>query len=178
MTHSLLSESKIVSICEDDKGRLWIGAENNHGVFRYDLITESFTHYTSDPQNPKSLYHNSIQYILSDSKGDVWITTAMGVLHRYDEESDSFEQYNLDPSHSGSIIKAKSEPFKSWSNELWATPHMFESTFNPGYLWVSSVSGLFRLDLTTHQLMFYNDEVGSSPRMKSNHPVKCILRWA
>ncbi|MBX2822036.1 MAG: hypothetical protein KTR29_20250, partial [Rhodothermaceae bacterium] len=164
---SILKDSWIVSIVEDKVGRLWIGTENNKGVFRYDPQTGSFTHYTHNAEDPKSLYHNSVHYILQDSRGDIWITTAKGVLHRFDEATESFERFNLDPAESGGILRAQTDNFESWTDAAWATLHLFEAKQNPGHLWISSTIGLFRLNLTSHQLNFYNDGASSMPRLKN-----------
>ena len=162
-------QSRAKTICEDRFGRLWIGTDevNPNGIFRYDPSTESFTHYVNQPGNYGSLYHNRVNDILEDSRGDIWVTTAGGVLHRYDAESDSFERYRLDPDNPNGFKDPLREDFEPVLDNVWGFG-LHEATSQPGFLWIgSSGYGLFRVGLITRDFTHYTDDENTYPRLSN-----------
>ena len=49
------------------------------GLNKLDLEKETFTHFQHDPNDPRSLSHNSIFSIFEDRSGVLWIGTRGGV---------------------------------------------------------------------------------------------------
>ncbi|MCP4213020.1 MAG: diguanylate cyclase, partial [bacterium] len=82
-----LSYDYVTALCMDREGALWIGTMGG-GVNRF--YKGSFTHYTSDngatPDNPKitasysGLPSNSIQALVDDGNGGVWVGTIKGLV--------------------------------------------------------------------------------------------------
>jgi len=70
-----LSQSSILSICQDSKGFLWFGTYE--GLNRYDGYT--FKVYKNDPENPFSLSKNVVEVIIEDHLGTLWIGTESGL---------------------------------------------------------------------------------------------------
>lgn len=79
----------LTTLFEDSKGRLWIGT-NTHGLFRYNLSTETMT--------SMNLYFNSssiaVYRIMEDTDGTLWITTSDG-LYQLDIENENVIRYGL-----------------------------------------------------------------------------------
>jgi ligand-binding sensor domain-containing protein/signal transduction histidine kinase/DNA-binding response OmpR family regulator len=66
---------KISAIDEDRWGNLWIGSISE-GLIRFNLTTGTFTTYTTG----EGLPHNQVRFIHKDGKGDLWVTTAAGIV--------------------------------------------------------------------------------------------------
>lgn len=66
-----LSHNHIKGIVEDDNGRLWLATEGG-GVNSYDPVTNQFTHFQSDPNNPASLGSDIVLTAFRDSQNNMW----------------------------------------------------------------------------------------------------------
>lgn len=82
-----LSQSSALCILQDDNYGLWIGTQD--GLNRFD--GKSFDVFTSE--DTQGLGGNFIHSMLSDSKGDLWIATGNGLVHR-SKKNDAFTTYN------------------------------------------------------------------------------------
>lgn len=87
-----------------DQGLLWIGTWGG-GLNRFDPVTEQFTRYRHDPDNPGSLRHNTVFSIYEDSRssGTLWIGTIGGGLNRFDSRTGQFSHYRHDPDNPNSL---------------------------------------------------------------------------
>ena len=85
--HSISNDR--VSIYEDEAGVLWIGTLGG-GLNRFDREKKQFTHYTEK----EGLPNNSTYGILSDSRGDLWISTNNG-LSKFNPQTETFRNYNV-----------------------------------------------------------------------------------
>ncbi len=77
---------------KDDK--YWMVSEK--GLFLTDLPPRDFEIFTDDPNNPKSLPHNTVSDILKTSSGDYWIAMLGGGIARIIKKENSFEFEPLD----------------------------------------------------------------------------------
>ncbi|MDN3588535.1 two-component regulator propeller domain-containing protein [Pedobacter aquatilis] len=77
-------------ITEDANGNIWAGTFND-GVIRFRLDSKDVKQYKNNPKISKSLTHNTINGILQDSKGNIWISTDGGGLNLYNPKEDNFE---------------------------------------------------------------------------------------
>ncbi|MFT4204295.1 MAG: two-component regulator propeller domain-containing protein [Chitinophagaceae bacterium] len=83
-----LSQSTVLSICQDARGFMWFGTRD--GLNRYDSY--HIKTYRSSPNNRWSISTDEYIYALfSDRKGNVWVGTRWG-LNRYVPERDGFEK--------------------------------------------------------------------------------------
>lgn len=82
-----LSQSSALCILQDENYGLWIGTQD--GLNRFD--GKSFEVFTSE--DTKGLGGNFIHSMLADSKGDLWIATGNGLVHR-NKKTDAFTTYN------------------------------------------------------------------------------------
>lgn len=93
-----LSQSSVLSICQDSKGFLWFGTYE--GLNRYDGYT--FKVYKNDPENPLSLSKNVAEVVIEDHLGILWIGTEDG-LNRFDREKERFAHYKNNPNDPNSL---------------------------------------------------------------------------
>lgn len=83
-----LSNNVISAICEVEDGILWIGT-NGGGLNRFDKSKNQFKHY----REKNGLANDVIWGILSDEKGNLWISTGNGIS-RFNIKTESFKNYN------------------------------------------------------------------------------------
>lgn len=74
-------------------GYIWIATAN--GLHRYDMQSRKIKAYFHDPNNPKSLSHNHINYITTGNYRDLWLTTQNGLSH-FDPDTETFENFFQD----------------------------------------------------------------------------------
>lgn len=91
----------VTAICEDPLGNLWIG--NQDGLVRQDAATGSIIHFFPDPQNPTSLPGDTIQTVLSESNGTLWVGTFRHGLARLAPGSTQFERFGHEPGQASGL---------------------------------------------------------------------------
>jgi len=72
-----LSSDYVTTIAEDNKGRLWIGTQNN-GLNLLVPGQHSFTHFLAD-KTSAGLVNNNVRKIMADRTGLLWIGTQEGL---------------------------------------------------------------------------------------------------
>lgn len=72
-----LTDSLILSVYEDSRHRLWIGA--NSGLFLFDRNKHVFYPFRHSDEDTGSLVNNAVKAIAEDKKGNIWIGTGGGV---------------------------------------------------------------------------------------------------
>ncbi len=72
-----LGNDLVVSLTEDDAGRIWIGTIN--GLSVYDVKQHKMRTFRNDPANPQSLSDNLIRAVYQSGDGALWIGTQSGL---------------------------------------------------------------------------------------------------
>ncbi len=176
-----LNHRRILSLCEDRRGDLWLGTDGG-GVYRRRKHTETFVHYPPQPGKPGGLTSGRIYCIYEDRQGDLWFGIEVGGLCRLTagkRGAEDFTRYFPDEGDPGSLPNASvnvlvedaegnlwmgtdgagicrfnrdKENFKGftveggppevlrWSSVLTIYPD------SEGLLWVGAYTGLTRLD--------------------------------
>lgn len=83
-----ISDNHVLSICEDSKGRLWVGTANA-GLNYFERDKNIFTKFSERHGLP----NNSINGILEDAEGNLWISTNNG-LSKFNPETGIFKNYD------------------------------------------------------------------------------------
>jgi len=83
----------VTALFKDRSGVLWIGVDQ--GLDRFDPVTQTFTHFRSNPNDPASLAGH-LEHITQDRDGMLWLATRNG-LDRLDPVSGRFTHYRHDP---------------------------------------------------------------------------------
>jgi ligand-binding sensor domain-containing protein/tRNA A-37 threonylcarbamoyl transferase component Bud32 len=84
-----LSSSTILAICEDRHEMLWIGTMGG-GLNKFDKKKGTVKHYLEKDGLPNA----SIQGILADEEGNLWMATNKGIS-KFDPENEIFKNYDV-----------------------------------------------------------------------------------
>ncbi|MCF8228588.1 MAG: hypothetical protein K9J24_06555, partial [Bacteroidales bacterium] len=87
------TSASVITIYKDSQGFIWLGAFD--GLYRYDRYR--FKLYTNHPSDPNSLSNNSINNILEDQDGNLWIGSMWYGLNKYNKTEDNFTRYFPNP---------------------------------------------------------------------------------
>lgn len=81
---------------------LWLSSED--GLFRYNLLTDQYRHYRSNPSDPRSLTQNFVTGLVQTRDGQMVVSTLKGV-NIYEPVTDDFTRVNSSSSgFRGSIL--------------------------------------------------------------------------
>ena len=188
-----LSIDNILSIEEDFTGTIWIGTAS--GIAIYDENNDSFI-----PFDPQRFRKQSIECIMNDSEGNIWIATGGKGLFRYDAQNSKVESY-MD------FMGLNSAYMDNWVNYIYqdSRNYVWFSTnnsglccFDPGTglfsnyttkdflpsntiysiiedsskdIWVSTDNGLSRLDMKKMRITNYSESEGLPNRQFTNNSV-------
>ena len=76
-----------------DEGNLWLAT--SAGISKFNIETETFTHYQHDPEDPKTLSDNNTREVMVGQSGEIWIGTRHGGLNKLAPDTGIF--YPLSP---------------------------------------------------------------------------------
>ncbi|WP_183559945.1 hybrid sensor histidine kinase/response regulator transcription factor [Mucilaginibacter sp. SP1R1] len=93
-----LTDNAILCAYTDSYNNTWLGTYAK-GLFLYNKTSESFTNFSHNPANGKSLGANDVRVIYQDSRKDLWIGTNGGGLSRLNSDHQTFSNYT--PANSG-----------------------------------------------------------------------------
>jgi signal transduction histidine kinase/ligand-binding sensor domain-containing protein/DNA-binding response OmpR family regulator len=94
-----LSQSSVLSICQDSRGFLWIGTED--GLNKYDGY--KFTVFKNIPNDSTSIGDSRVNAIIEDRISNLWIGTSGGGLNMLERHSGKFRRYKNIPSDPTSL---------------------------------------------------------------------------
>lgn len=116
----------ITDIYEDSRNNVWIGTATG-GIYRRDKNTNRWTHYEYDAKKLLSLPGNSITSIFEDRNGNLYIGTNGSGLCLFDYKNEHFIKLTNNEELFSSVISSIQQD-------------------TDGSLWVSTASGLCRID--------------------------------
>ena len=126
-SNSLVHSNIRSNIIEDNNGNLWMGTF--FGLNKFDPITEKFTRYINNPDNPGSISSNGVKCLFLDKNRVLWIGQAFnGGLSKYDPLKDSFTNYSF--------------PVHDTLSRVIHSIHEDQS----GILWLGTNNGLYQFD--------------------------------
>lgn len=115
-------------IFQDLDGIFWIGIGD--GLVRFDPVSESFTTFQNNPDQPNSLSNNLIKSILEDPvepETYLWIGTSGG-LNKFDYRAGTFEHYTEQDGLPNEVIYGI---LPDDNGNLWLSTNKGLSRFNP-----------------------------------------------
>lgn len=90
----MLAEGQIWCLYEDRNGILWLGT--NEGLVKVTRDENNnpidYKYYKNDPENLKSISHNTSRTLAEDSKGNFWVGTTNG-LNLMNRQTEEFEHW-------------------------------------------------------------------------------------
>jgi signal transduction histidine kinase/ligand-binding sensor domain-containing protein/response regulator of citrate/malate metabolism len=143
--------NKISDLIEDKEGNIWIGTWGG-GLNKFDPVTERFTIYENQPDDPGSFPHDKAQVLFIDNKDQLWIGTAGGGLSMFNKETEDFENYT----HSD-------DPNSISNNRLWSITQE-----QNGIFWIGTDYGLNRFDPNTGSFQSYLYETDNNSSLSNN----------
>jgi signal transduction histidine kinase/ligand-binding sensor domain-containing protein/DNA-binding response OmpR family regulator len=120
--YSILSNTAVRTLFEDDDGSIWMGAY--FGVKIYNLITKSFTDFT--PHN--SDISGIVNQIFRDSRGNIWLATPEKGLQLFNRKNKSFTTFSEEQGLAGNTVKSIVEDTRGF---LWMGTSRGISCFDP-----------------------------------------------
>ena len=113
-----LSQNDINSICQDNKGFIWLSSHD--GLNKYDGY--SFKTYRPDPENENSIPSNLIHDIIPDNDGFIWmVNTNMGIS-RFNPADETVERFISDSKNENSLsTNIVSSLYVDPQNRLWVS---------------------------------------------------------
>lgn len=78
---------------DQDDPLIWIGTQRE-GLCSYNYLTDEFTSYRNDPNDPNSLITNDITSITPSSDGNLWLSTYHRGVEYFDKATGKFTHYN------------------------------------------------------------------------------------
>lgn len=141
-----LSNNYIVSVCEDEKGYIWLGTMTG-GLNRLDKKTERFRKFLHS-RDSNSISDNTIWSVLPEGNGFIWAGTSNG-LNLFDSHTGKFK--NIIPDSTGSEKSIKGMVISLFRNLQ-------------GELWIGTTEGLLRYVHKVGQCVkFYNPAENNMP---------------
>jgi signal transduction histidine kinase/streptogramin lyase/CheY-like chemotaxis protein len=135
-----LGHGFVFDVLEDSRSRLWVAHEN--GIDLMDRTNDRFTHFWSDPDDPKALPAIRVDRIAEDESGRIWVQTTTGGISHFDADTGHFTTYPLGKSY------IDLQPIGSY------TP------LSRGKLWWATNRGVASFDLDQRNYDVYGPEQG------------------
>jgi signal transduction histidine kinase/ligand-binding sensor domain-containing protein/DNA-binding response OmpR family regulator len=118
-----LGSNEIKSLCEDHKGRIWIGTTGG-GFSRFVPQKKTFINYTTE----QGLSHDVVNSILEDAQGNLWVSTENG-LTRFNPEKSTFEVFYFANNALGNLFSEGACFRRDNGQLLWGSLNGFYSFF-------------------------------------------------
>ena len=146
-TFTKVLDGSCIQLLIDDRENLWIGHGSGQGLHIWSLseIVEGQTpseHYYNIGHNQRSLSDSSVETLMMDSKGDIWIGTYGNGL--------SFFSYHNKPFNTVNFLEE--DPLLHVSNRI----NTF--CFDDPYLWIGTETSLVRYDQKTEEYREYHHD--------------------
>jgi len=150
-TAEALASQFVRSIVEDRHGFIWLGTTD--GLARFD--GRDFKVFQADAANPRGLRNARVKCLYRDSRDRLWIGTSNGGLHRYDDTSETFDNWRFDPDSPNSLS----------ANSVHA---LLED--RDGTLWLATTGGgLNHMDPASGQVTVYKHDPTDETSISSDH---------
>ncbi|HEY4877235.1 MAG TPA: two-component regulator propeller domain-containing protein, partial [Puia sp.] len=125
-----LSDNQVTCINEDNNGLIWFGTVN--GLNRFDgYRIKQFVHQDADPS---SMPGNNISQVLPDSKNNLWISTASGLVYFNTNSQKALSFKNGFINAPSSVSMQSSSICLEKNNKVWvvagASLYEFDSSFH------------------------------------------------
>lgn len=154
------------AILEDRHGSFWIGTGgflvNGGGLHKLNRENNSFSHYSYNPSDSKSLSSNWVTSLLEDRSGTLWITVDSGDVNTLDTATGNFEHLRM-PDDEPANASLGAHSIKCIRED------------NMGALWIATWGrGLFRYDKQAGTFTRYTYDP-SNPTSLSNPAINTLF---
>lgn len=120
--------SFVINLFEDSGHNIWVATlEGLVKIAAGDRSAASLIYFSTDPDHANSIRSNSINHIIEDHTGTIWVGTTAG-LSKYLDESGGFKTYNK---HDGLPANDVRSIVEDDNGELWIGTNNGLARFNP-----------------------------------------------
>ena len=147
-----ISDNRIISLCWDKSGILWIGVES--GLIKYDPRSNRFMSIQMDPNDQHATTGNWIMSIYEDRSDNLWVGTAYDGIKIFDRQTEKFTTYHHNPG----------DPYSINDNTVMC---IFQDKAD--VLWIGTWEGVNKLDPRKTQLVTINHDPGDSNTLSGNY---------
>jgi ligand-binding sensor domain-containing protein len=88
-----IADNNIRAIAKDKEGNIWI-ATQGAGLDKFNISTETFTHFKNSPIDNSTISGNAVWSVFVDSKGKVWAGTFSNGLNMIDPATGKITRFN------------------------------------------------------------------------------------
>ena len=144
-----ISHDYVYSVTLDSTGYLWAACAYGKSLLnRIDLKNHSVKLYDRFITAEKKWGTNTLQRMLTDQKGRIWITSSFSGLSLYDEKKDDFIDYKHDPFLPNSLLSNHNHIiYQDHQGIIWVgTPGYGLSYFNPDKTFFSTIYPFLQVD--------------------------------
>ena len=144
-----ISNDLVFGVSLDSTGYLWASCAYGKSLLnKIDLKNHTVKLYDRFIKAEKKWSTNTLQKILTDQKGRIWITSAFSGLSLYDEKKDDFIDYKYDPFIPNSLLSNQNHViYQDHEGIIWVgTPAYGLSYFNPDKNFFSTVYPFLQVD--------------------------------
>ncbi len=134
------------TIVEDRRGRVWMGSDwSGGGLDLLDPATGKFRHFVHDPADPASLADDNVSHLYQDPQGRLWAGTAKGINQILTGADGAISLRNYTGKDSVGLVKI-----------------LAIRSDRAGMLWLSTASGLVRMDPDSGKVSRFSTSDGLS----------------
>ena len=137
---SLPNRISVNSLLKDSKNNIWIGTWLD-GLYFYNSTQKTLDHYSPEKGNNRSISSNKITSIFEDSKNHIWVGTHSGGLNKFNIDVNEFIHFNTQNGLPNDVVFGILED-------------------NNGFLWVSTMKGLVKINPQTEHFRIYDKSDG------------------
>ncbi|MEJ7587599.1 MAG: two-component regulator propeller domain-containing protein [Ferruginibacter sp.] len=138
------SAPSISVVYKDRQNMLWLGTNDNGGIYLFDYVTKGLKNFFPDPKNNKSIIGTIVFSMYETRAGQFWIGGDKG-LDLFDRKANNFLHHQNDPKNKHSIS----------NNSVYA---IMENDM--GNLWLGTAGGLNFYDIKTKIFTAYTEKDG------------------
>ena len=96
-----LSDNQVRCVLEDDFKHIWVGTFR--GLDCYDIVEDTWSHYTRYGDSSNTLSHHSVLSLHKDMQGNIWVGTYYGGVNVFDPDRKSHHFYYAEPLQEGCL---------------------------------------------------------------------------
>lgn len=153
-----LSQNSVHAITKDKYGFMWFGTWE--GVCRFDGY--EFKIFRADEENNKALTNNRINSIITDSIGNIWISTGDNrFIFRFNYKDETFSRFK------------KSEVDFAIQKKIASYNQSKKIAENKQFIWKATENGLIQINKTTGNEVHYQVNQ-NSPFAISDHVINVV----
>ena len=144
-----ISSDVVFSVSLDSTGYLWASCAYGKSLLnRIDVKNRLVKLYDRFIKAEKKWSTNTLQKILTDQKGRIWITSALSGLSLYDAKKDDFVDYKSDPLNPNSLLSNQNQVlYQDHQGIIWVgTPGYGLSYFNPDKNFFSTIYPFLQIE--------------------------------